>query len=246
MIRFENKVDNVLFITLIIGLMIYFDIIVGLGIYFIFYGIYLYNIKKINRFKYIYKITDNDQRIKELEKYKEKGRSLDYIFYNTLCVVQIENLAFEDALSANEMMLQKMKNPTINDRLIYQNNKCLLLCYMKKYQELEELVEDFQDDINKSKRKKELRICMQTLLSAKINLALADSDIEYAKELLTAFKKTRIEQVDIGYAPVLYQAKIDYLEGNVESAKQLADSIIKNCEHRLLVYQAKELFQNCE
>lgn len=200
----------------------------------------------MKRFQYIYKIKDYDQQIKELETYKEKSGKLDYLYYNTLCIVQLRGLAFEDALSANEMMIQKTKKPTINNQLIYQNNKCLLLCYMKKYQELTELVECFQENINKSKRDKRIEYCMKTLLSAKIQLALADEDIEYAKELLAAYKSTGVEQVDPEYAAFLYQAEIDYLEGNLESARELADSIIKNCEYRPLVCQAEELYQVCD
>lgn len=213
-------------------------ILAGLVIFFKCNNIYA---KKLNRFKYIYKINNPLLQMKELELYKEQGGKLDYLYYNTLSNIQMYSLDFEGAAISNEIMFKKLKHPRIGERLIYKNNKCILLDYMKKYEELAELIVDYERSINKGKHNFKIKNYICTLVVSKLRLALLEKDIVSAKELLEEYKN--IVSVDKGQAHVVefYQAEIYYNEGNLEKAKELIDNIISNCDYRPLIYQAEEL-----
>lgn len=204
---------------------------------------YIFYMKRLERFQYIYKITDYDQQIKELNAYIEKGGKPDYLYYNTVSIIQLRGLAFAEADAANELMLAQTKGPNLSSQLIYENNKCLLLCYLKKYRELAELIEPFQAHINKSRRKQRNRYYTDTLLSARIQLAVADKDICRAKELLAEYTRLSPTPQAQNYSLMLHQAQICDLEGNAEAAGVIADRIINNCKYRPLVYQAQQLIK---
>lgn len=178
--------------------------------------------------------------MKELELYLEKGGKLDYLYYNTLSNIQMYSLDFEGAAISNEIMFKKLKHPRLSERLIYENNKCILLDYMKKYEELAELIVDYERSINKSKHNFKIKDYICNLLVFKLRLALLENDIVSAKELLEEYKN--IVSVDQGkdYIVELYQAEIYYNEGNLEKAKELIDNMISNCNYRPLIYKAEE------
>lgn len=225
--------------ALLINLNYWMCIILGGFVIFII-GNVMYA-KKLKRFRYIYKINDSVLQMKELEFYKEKGGKLDYLYYNTLSNVQMYSLDFEGAAISNEMMFGKLKHPRIGERLIYENNKCLLLNYMKKYKELAELIVVYEESINESKHTYKTQYCMRNLLISKLRLALVDKNIVSAKKLLEEYKNILPVEPGQAYVVDLYQAEIDYIEGDLENAKGLINNIISTCDHKPLISQAEDL-----